>query len=85
MVASSRLYSANCVSSWARLLERCKAWSKEFDAWTAKELPGINQALAAKGQAKIEPLTRDVWEKAGDEGGAPGGKSLEEESFRERD
>ena len=42
---------------------------QEFDAWTAKELPGINQALAAKGQPKIELLTRDEWEKTGEESG----------------
>ncbi len=42
---------------------------KEFDAWGAKELPGINQALAAKGQAKVELLTREAWEKAGAESG----------------
>jgi hypothetical protein len=42
----------------------------EFDAWAARELPGINQALAAKGQALIELLTREAWEKAGEaEGG----------------
>ena len=40
---------------------------KEFDAWAGKELPGINQALAAKGQAKVELLSREVWEKAGTE------------------
>jgi photosystem II stability/assembly factor-like uncharacterized protein len=35
---------------------------KEFDAWAGKELPGINQALTAKGQAKIDVLTRAAWE-----------------------
>ena len=40
---------------------------KEFDAFAGKELPGLNQALAAKGQAKVELLSREVWEKAGTE------------------
>ncbi len=41
---------------------------KDFDAWAAKELPAINEALAAKGQPRVEPLTREGWEKAGVEG-----------------
>jgi len=36
---------------------------KEFDAWLAKELAGINSALSAKQLAVIEPLTRADWEK----------------------
>jgi photosystem II stability/assembly factor-like uncharacterized protein len=53
----------------------------ELDGWAAKELPGINQALAAKGQPKIELLQRAAWEKQGEEedGGAPGGGALERE------
>ncbi len=35
---------------------------KDFDAWSAKELPGLNQALATKGLTKLEPLTRAAWE-----------------------
>jgi hypothetical protein len=42
---------------------------KDFDAWAAKELPAINQALAAKGQAAIGLLTREAWEKAGEAAG----------------
>ena len=55
---------------------------KQFDAWTAKELPGINDALAAKKQPKVEVLTRQQWEAAGDEGGAGGARSLEAEEER---
>ncbi|MFY9551443.1 MAG: sialidase [Thermoanaerobaculia bacterium] len=40
----------------------------EFDAWVAKELPGINQALAAKSLPAIELLSREAWEKQGQEG-----------------
>ena len=39
----------------------------ELDAWVAKELPGINQALAAKSLPAIEVLTRAEWEKQGEE------------------
>jgi len=44
----------------------------EFDAWTAKNLGGINDQLKAKGQPSIELLTRAAWEKQGqeEEGGA---------------
>jgi len=47
----------------------------EFDAWSAKELPGINTALAAKNLSKIDLLTRAAWEKQGEEGGGSGGKA----------
>jgi len=43
--------------------------AKDFDAWTAKELPGINSALAKK---KLEPIkvpSRNEWE-SGSAGGA---------------
>lgn len=36
---------------------------KDFDAWTAKELAGINAALAKKKLAQIKPITREEWEK----------------------
>ena len=36
---------------------------KDFDAWLAKELPGINSALSGKGLEAITPLTRAEWEK----------------------
>lgn len=36
---------------------------KEFIAWTTKELPGINEALAAKHLEPITLLARDAWEK----------------------
>jgi len=35
---------------------------KDFDAWLAKELPGINAALSGKGLEPITPLTRAEWE-----------------------
>jgi len=49
----------------------------EFDAWTGKELPAINAALATKGQPKIELLQRSAWEKQGEEGGGAAGGALE--------
>jgi photosystem II stability/assembly factor-like uncharacterized protein len=36
---------------------------KDFDAWLAKELAGINSALTAKGLEPINPITREAWEK----------------------
>lgn len=36
---------------------------RDFDAWLAKELAGINSALTAKGLNPISPLTRADWEK----------------------
>ena len=64
--------SATQVQRTDALARELAAVVKEFDAWTAKELSGINQALAAKGQPRIELLTREAWEKAGTEGGAGG-------------
>jgi photosystem II stability/assembly factor-like uncharacterized protein len=37
---------------------------KDFDAWLAKELAGINSALTAKGLDPITPLTRVEWDKS---------------------
>ncbi|HEV2665619.1 MAG TPA: sialidase, partial [Blastocatellia bacterium] len=39
---------------------------KDFDAWEAKELPGLNSALAKKRMEVIKPLTREEWEKKGE-------------------
>jgi photosystem II stability/assembly factor-like uncharacterized protein len=36
---------------------------RDFDAWLARELAGINAALTAKGLEPITPLTRADWEK----------------------
>jgi hypothetical protein len=36
---------------------------KDFDAWLAKELAGLNSALSGKGMEPITPLTRQAWEK----------------------
>jgi photosystem II stability/assembly factor-like uncharacterized protein len=46
--------------------------TKEFDAFTAKELPDVNASLAKKKLQPIRPLTRDQWDKANSEsaGGA---------------
>ncbi len=37
---------------------------KDFDAWTAKELPRINADLAKKKLQTIQPITREEWETA---------------------
>jgi photosystem II stability/assembly factor-like uncharacterized protein len=42
---------------------------RDFDAWTAKELPAINAALVKKKLAKIEIPTRAQWEAASTGGG----------------
>ncbi|HWZ85816.1 MAG TPA: sialidase [Thermoanaerobaculia bacterium] len=58
----------------------------DFDAWSAKDLPGLNAALAGKSLPKIELLTRAEWEKRGEEGGGGGGAaSVERERRFERD
>jgi hypothetical protein len=36
-----------------------------FDAWSSRELAGLNSALATKNLAAIKPLTREDWDKAG--------------------
>jgi len=58
----------------------------EFDAWTAKNLGGINDQLKAKGQPPIELLTHAAWERQGaeDEGGGGASASTRESRF-ERD
>jgi hypothetical protein len=43
---------------------------RDFDAWTAKELPSINAALAKNKLDPITPLTKSAWDSAN--GGAPG-------------
>ncbi|MEO8436073.1 MAG: sialidase, partial [Pyrinomonadaceae bacterium] len=35
---------------------------RDFDAWLAKELAGLNSALSGKQLQPIQPLTRDQWE-----------------------
>ncbi len=44
--------------------------TKEFGAFTAKELPGLNSSLAKKKLQPIHPLTREEWDKAN--GGSEG-------------
>jgi hypothetical protein len=41
---------------------------KDFDAWTARELPRINADLAKKKLQAIQPVTREEWDKSS---GAP--------------
>jgi hypothetical protein len=41
-----------------------------FDAWIAKELPGINAALAGKQLPPINPITRAEWEKTASTAGS---------------
>ena len=38
---------------------------KDFDAWTANDLPGLNAALSAAKLEKLQPLMRVEWEKSG--------------------
>ncbi len=40
---------------------------KDFEAWEAKELSGLNAALAQKRIEVIKPLTREEWEKKGEQ------------------
>jgi len=42
---------------------------KDFDGWTAKNLPQINAALAKKKLDPINPITRDDWDKASSSAG----------------
>ncbi len=37
--------------------------AKDFDDWAAKELPGINEALAERKLDAVRPLSREEWEK----------------------
>jgi photosystem II stability/assembly factor-like uncharacterized protein len=46
---------------------------KEFDAFLAQELPGVNKTLALKKLQPVQPLTRDMWDKANAGGGASAG------------
>src|SRR3712207_3311859 len=36
---------------------------RDFDAWTSKELSGLNSELSAKNLAPLKPLSREEWEK----------------------
>ena len=38
---------------------------QEFNTWAAKELTGVNSAIAQKQLAPVKPLTREDWEKRG--------------------
>ena len=40
---------------------------KDFDAWEVKELTDLNSALAKKRIEVIKPLTREEWEKKGEQ------------------
>ncbi len=72
-------------------VERTDALSKEladvvhdFDAWTAKELPAVNAALAKKKLEPVTPLTREKWDAAN--GGSAGATAPVESRNRfERD
>ena len=58
----------------------------EFDAWTAKNLGGINDQLKAKSQPPIELLSRAAWEKQGrDEDSGGGARTTGREASFERD
>lgn len=43
---------------------------QEFEAFAAKELPAVNQALASKKLQPIKPLSREDWDKANRDSGA---------------
>ena len=45
----------------------------EFEELVSKDLPPVNQALAAKKMDEIRPMTREAWEKANAEADSPGG------------
>jgi photosystem II stability/assembly factor-like uncharacterized protein len=45
---------------------------RDFDAWAARQLPGIDKELAEKSLPPIGLLTRAEWEKQGEEGGGSG-------------
>jgi photosystem II stability/assembly factor-like uncharacterized protein len=48
--------------------------AKEFDAFTAKDLQDANRSLTKKGLPPVQPLTREMWERAdnqADAGGLP--------------
>jgi hypothetical protein len=36
---------------------------RDFDAWLAKEMPGLNSALASKQLPPIKVITRAEWDK----------------------
>ena len=36
---------------------------KSFEAWMAKEMPGLNSALLKQSLERIEPHTREDWQK----------------------
>jgi photosystem II stability/assembly factor-like uncharacterized protein len=57
---------------------------KDFDAWTAKNLPQINAALAKKKLDPVNPLTRDDWDKASSSGSGAQATAAERDRF-ERD
>jgi hypothetical protein len=61
---------------------------KDFDAWSAKELPGINSALAKKKLEPVKLMTREDWDKsnAAEAGGGTATALTEREMDRfERD
>jgi photosystem II stability/assembly factor-like uncharacterized protein len=43
---------------------------RDFDAWLAKEIPGINSGLSSKKLPPITALTREDWEKIGNKTGS---------------
>lgn len=53
----------------------------DFDSWIAKELPGINSALAAKQLPPINAMTHQDWEKISS---TPGSKRVQESVDRDR-
>jgi photosystem II stability/assembly factor-like uncharacterized protein len=61
--------------------------TKNFDAWSAKELPSLNSALGNKKLGPIKMMTRDEWDKANASEGGGGTSGPREEKFNpfERD
>jgi photosystem II stability/assembly factor-like uncharacterized protein len=70
-------YQAARIESLTRELDDV---AKEFDAFTAKELPAANRSLTKKKLEPVQPVTREIWDKEAsnqaDWGGMPAAYAL---------
>jgi hypothetical protein len=55
------------------LTHELKDVSDSFNAFVAKDLPGINKSLTQKKLEPIHPVARSAWDAANSESGVPGG------------